>query len=146
MAHHIEAAIVPADIDRTAAAEWFPRVLNLPCGLCLLPLNDELADAMSEAAGDFSRESDQIICDVRAVHGVLRSLTEGRRYALIKTDYFGGVGDQAACVYEGDRVLMPARTERFGPINEALLMLGVEPRGGRDPFDVVGLGQYRWFD
>lgn len=73
---------------------------------------------------------------------------------MIQTDYFGGVGSQAAAVYRGDLVvIVPEQSsfgppeKSFGPINKALSFLGVAALGNCcDEFTVVGLHQYRDFD
>jgi hypothetical protein len=66
--------------------------------------------------------------------------------AIIETDYAGGIGDQAAAVYQGACEVMPPKTARIGPINEALRTLGVAARPPLDEFDTIGLGRYRNFE
>ena len=60
-------------------------------------------------------------------------------YAVIQTDYFGGIGEQWARVYQGDRFI----DENIISINSALACLGVEPNNGLDEFDTIGLSKYR---
>ncbi|MEM0961224.1 MAG: hypothetical protein AAGK21_01630 [Bacteroidota bacterium] len=60
-------------------------------------------------------------------------------FALLVTNYFGGIGGQAAAAYQGDRWL----TEGEDSINAALRALGVRPEDGKDEFDTVGLGRFR---
>jgi len=75
-----------------------------------------------------------------------------KRYAIINTDYVGGIGSQAAVVYDHGNVSMETQAGGHGVINKALRMLGVErvPGGerltGYDEFDSIGLGKYRDFD
>jgi hypothetical protein len=80
------------------------------------------------------------------VHHVLRTIAPEPLFAVIETDYFGGMGSQSAVVYRGSEEIMPAETDSGGPINKALRVLGVVRQQGRDEFDTVGLGQYRDFD
>jgi hypothetical protein len=61
------------------------------------------------------------------------------RFALIRTEYFGGVGEQWACVFTGEH----RETGASATINDALRMLGVVRQGNRDEFDAVGLGAHR---
>ncbi|EAY24433.1 hypothetical protein M23134_06287 [Microscilla marina ATCC 23134] len=60
-------------------------------------------------------------------------------FAVIVTDYFGGVGDQFAQVYQNTALVSP----HFDTINKALEWLGVVPTKGLDAFDTVGLSKYR---
>ena len=65
--------------------------------------------------------------------------------AYVRTDYFGGCGDQSATVMENDKEIYIGDTElgSDSPINEALKLLGVEKSFGNDEFDTIGLGNYR---
>lgn len=60
-------------------------------------------------------------------------------FAVILTDYFGGVGQQWAQVYQGAAIVNP----QIRSINQALAQLGVVARPGMDEFDTVGLSNYR---
>lgn len=60
-------------------------------------------------------------------------------YAIISTDYFGGVGDQWANVY----VNRDLADKSIIMINQALAYLGVEKRDELDEFDTIGLSKYR---
>jgi len=64
---------------------------------------------------------------------------ESPRFALIKTEYFGGAGEQWACGFVGAR----RETNESATINDALRMLGVVKAGSLDEFDAVGLGAHR---
>lgn len=76
----------------------------------------------------------------RVVATIARTLGTHRPvlFAVLWTEYFGGVGEQLAAVFEGET---PMQTD--GTINEALRGLGVSTDPGKDEFDTVGLGQYR---
>jgi len=58
--------------------------------------------------------------------------------AYIRTDYFGGGGEQEAHVVHGKQILLEQ-----GTIDQALLLLGVERTEDKDQFDIVGFGKYR---
>lgn len=60
-------------------------------------------------------------------------------YTVIETHYFGGIGDQWALVYCGDRLA----DDRITQISPALKFLGVQRQDGMDEFDTVGLSKYR---
>ncbi|MCS3799530.1 hypothetical protein [Niastella sp. OAS944] len=60
-------------------------------------------------------------------------------FAIISTDYFGGIGSQFASVYKNDTWV----SKKITTINEALAYLGVTSKAGLDEFDTVGLVNIR---
>ncbi|WP_452222087.1 hypothetical protein [Lacinutrix salivirga] len=60
------------------------------------------------------------------------------KFALIQTDYFGGIGEQYASYFEDERKIL----SEVG-INEALKSLGVKTKDNQDEFDALNLGEYR---
>ena len=84
-----------------------------------------------------------LLLDDPIVHYIIHQIAGAVRYAILATDYFGGIGDQVACVYEGG-VLLP--NTGYLRVNEALQYLGVQKQLPLDEFDTVGLGQYRGSD
>lgn len=60
-------------------------------------------------------------------------------FAIIQTDYFGGIGNQYACVFKGKINL----DKSISRINDALRILGVRAKLPLDEFDTVGLSEYR---
>ncbi|MGC5328097.1 hypothetical protein [Brevibacillus sp. SYSU BS000544] len=61
-------------------------------------------------------------------------------YAIMTTEYFGGVGSQCAHVYKGLQLI----DESTSDINAALKLLGVTADQGMDEFDTIALGKYRY--
>jgi hypothetical protein len=61
-----------------------------------------------------------------------------KKYALIKTDYFGGGGGQIASLYENTTCIIKENT-----INNVLKELGVVAIAGNDEFDEINLREYR---
>ena len=59
-------------------------------------------------------------------------------FAIVWTEYFGGVGDQRAAAYRGESLL-----ECDGTINSALRRLGVERGQHHDEFAALGLQHIR---
>lgn len=57
-------------------------------------------------------------------------------FALIETDYFGGIGNQFASVYTNV-------SNEWHTINQVLKHLGVGRKDQLDEFDTVGLGSIR---
>lgn len=60
-------------------------------------------------------------------------------FAIISTDYFGGMGQQFASVYKNETLA----SESITTINQALEYLGVKQEKGLDEFDTVGLDKIR---
>jgi hypothetical protein len=60
-------------------------------------------------------------------------------FAIISTDYFGGIGSQFASVYKNATLV----SESITRINQALEYLGVKRENGLDEFDTVGLDNIR---
>jgi hypothetical protein len=60
-------------------------------------------------------------------------------FAIISTDYFGGMGQQFASVYKNATLA----SESITTISKALEYLGVKREKGLDEFDTVGLGNIR---
>lgn len=64
---------------------------------------------------------------------------ENVRFAIIQTEYHGGMGSQYANIYKGkNNTNLSAKT-----INQVLCEIGVLKENGMDEFDTVGLGVYR---
>ncbi|MNK31447.1 hypothetical protein D3C87_498830 [compost metagenome] len=61
------------------------------------------------------------------------------QFALIETDYFGGIGDQFASVYTNATLV----SNEWHTINQVLKHLGVTRKDGLDEFDTVGLYRIR---
>ncbi len=93
----------------------------------------ELLDIPDGFPGVFPREGVilQLVCELVA--------RPSPTFALIQTDYFGGVGDQWACAFTGPRRISAPDAS----INSVLRMLGVVRQGGLDEFDTIGLGEHR---
>jgi hypothetical protein len=140
MGHHISALIARAPVDAAAA-----RALDLPvieqAGYAIVALHPDHTDYWTDQLGLPSDAQSAMLHDCAVVHEFARRLAM-TRYALIETDYFGGIGRQLACVRDGSRRVMET-TE--GGINRALAMLGVVCEEGMDEFDTIGLGRHRDF-
>lgn len=60
------------------------------------------------------------------------------KFAIIQTNYFAGMGEQSACLYN-NAIKVIADTN----INSVLEALGVVPLPDKDAFDTINLGEYR---
>ena len=140
MAHFISAIVAKAPIDRDKAAE-----LDLPVfeegGFATVALFDRHAARWAERLGSSAESATGRLIDAPVVLDFARAL-DLWSFALVATEYFGGVGEQFASVFEdGTCVMEPTE----GGINAALRRIGVECAGELDEFDTVGLGKRREF-
>lgn len=145
MGHDITALIVPEPFDDAAALEWDVAGVPLGQGLRLVHVSDSYVAYQQHRRGvvaDLDLPEDlpdtfprgAVVADlVRAVSG-----PAAVTFALVMTEYFGGVGDQWAVAFVDGR-----RVAGVTDINGALDVLGVRPEAGKDAFDSVGLSEQR---
>lgn len=140
MGHHIHAIVCPLPIDIEQA-----KRLDLPvlknAGFAIIPLHYSHSDYWENKQGKAHESYSDMMHDSATTQEFARRLGI-TKFALVETDYFGGVGEQFATVYENG-------VRRFnvteGGINKALGLIGVEKAHGKDEFETVGLGKYREF-
>lgn len=146
MGHDITAIILKGDFDKNLAKEFDLRekylgfTLNLfhidiwyaACWQHLLKTEGELEIKNIDCIGF---PTDAALAEImKKISGI--SLPQ---YAIIKTDYFGGMGFQWASVFQGKtNADFTVRT-----INQALRYLGVTKKNGLDEFETVGLDKIR---
>jgi hypothetical protein len=144
MTHIIEGLIVPTEIaERISEEHAVPVSLNA-AGVAFIPMTDVLLDrlatrfpnATGHAPPEFSKLSPSAVL-------WLEQLSVTGRVAYIETEYFGGVGAQAAAVWDGGKIIFGPRQADIGPINDALRVLGITRTQTQDEFDVAGLGRHR---
>ncbi|MDT7845545.1 hypothetical protein [Streptomyces justiciae] len=82
--------------------------------------------------------------------GLLAQWSAGGPVAHVEAEYFGGVGQQHAAVWDGGPLALGQleRAARRGlrtvsPISQALRLLGVRQSLGEDEFSAVGLDRHR---
>ena len=135
-------------IATTALLETFAREhglhapVRLSQGLGLLPLRDTDLDKFLMApltgyAEGFTYLSEQLIRELK-----IGSSSGSLLY--FETDYFGGRGAQGAAVFREGQLVFARQSATFGPINEALAILGtrvIPP--ARDEFETAGLHRHR---
>jgi hypothetical protein len=146
MGHNITALVITNAFQPGAAVDLDLVPVSLSASLTLFHI-DHYYTAYWQAVRRCSTQLD-VPAGFPAVfprEGIIAQLVaeltgvEGPRFALIQTEYFGGVGDQWACVFTGERRESGANAT----INDALRTLGVTRRGGLDEFDTIGLGEHR---
>lgn len=70
-------------------------------------------------------------------------ISRGASVAYVETEYFGGLGDQGACVWINGAWDYGPKRGSVGVINEALARVGVVREEARDEFEVLGLDRRR---
>ncbi|MBK6011937.1 hypothetical protein [Streptomyces sp. MBT53] len=147
MTYVLQAVIAGDDLLR-AAAQKVPgaRVASLGQGLSLLPMTNEVVDAVSD--GGTARS----LGFWRLPAGFERVLAEWSAVgpvAYVEAEYFGGAGEQRVVVWaDGALVLGPLDERPLGisPISQALRRLGATSGPGQDEFTAVGLDRHRHND
>jgi hypothetical protein len=143
--HCITAIILLGPYDRDAAAQFDLAGIDLGQDLTLFHITHYFTAVWQkklgiegDLPGAFPRE---LLFPTERVSAVLMRRITGREpvFALITTDYFGGIGDQWAQLYRGEEAADPPITA----ISPALRWLGVQADEGRDEFDTVGLAGIR---
>jgi hypothetical protein len=151
MGHHILGFIAKHDELRRAAAELpGARVAPLNLGFGFLPTTEELVGEDEEVPYAYLERLTARLGEWAA------DQSRGLPLAYVETDYFGGVGSQAAIAWVGGGVVFgPLRTPpgengfAIGPAssngasNQAVVHPGVARGKSNDEFDALGLGVYR---
>ncbi len=145
MGHHISAIVIAGDIDALRAAEFDAKIVPLLHGFTAIALIADYVDAWAERLGIPGAQNSIPLLNFSVVHHIASELANGRPFALIETDYFGGRGTQSAAVYHADTELL-GPTNNSSAINDALRRIGVTRNGAQDEFDTVGLGDHRHWD
>ncbi len=143
MSHCIHAIATRAQLDPSAVESFGLETRSLPQSVTLIALDAEQVDALADRFDHHGPIAADPQLNFASVHRLMAALTPGEPFAILETDYFGGTGTQAAAVYLDGKELLAPRRAALGPINEALLQLGVQPSAGQDAFDTIGLGGLR---
>ncbi|MGW6057630.1 hypothetical protein [Streptomyces sp. NPDC055189] len=145
-------AVIAGDLLRAAARDLpEARLVPIGQGLSLMPMTDALFDSVADG-----RASDALGF-WRLPEGFARTLASWSTagpVAYVEAEYFGGMGEQQAVVWDkGAVVLGPLQVpedQHFPPegsaISQALRRLGAVAGSGQDEFAAVGLGRHRSVD
>ena len=141
--------ILPGPCDRHALTEWDAAEVPLGAGLSLVPLTHYYTAYWQARRGETGQldlpaglpsifPSERVVLSLAAAVTHAADCARIPTFALVMTDYFGGTGDQWACVFTAGQ-----RIGGIRDINDALRVLGVRAVAGADEFDTVGLGRHR---
>jgi hypothetical protein len=137
MGHHISAIIGKAPINQEQA-KTYGLAVAYENGYAIVILDwDSVLYWSCKLNLSCDSTIEDLDWDCELIHYFARELNF-IDYALIKTDYFGGMGDQYASLYKN------GICEWHGYyINTALEGIGVISNMGMDEFDTINLGEYR---
>ena len=148
MAYELRAVIAESELleatQEVAEARFFP----LHGSLSLLPITHAYFDAVSEGPDD------RALGFWGMPGGFASRISHWSAtgpVAYVEAEYFGGVGEQHAAVWEGGaRTLGPLHLPEGeplpadgGPISQALRYLGVSAGHAHDEFEAAGLHRHR---
>lgn len=149
MAYDLE-AVIGEETALRAVVKDLPgaRLASIGQGLALMPMTkalfDSVADGSEEGALGFWRLPG-------GFEETLAAWSAGGPMAYVEAEFFGGVGEQRAAVWDsGSIVLGPLHLEEGqadppagSPISQALRRLGVRASAGEDEFSAAGLDRHR---
>lgn len=146
MGHSITAIILKGDFDKEKAKGYDLSATLLDFGLSLFHIDHYYSACWQNKLRTFGQlDISNIDCIVFpseiAISEIIKNISnsENPEYAIILTDYFGGVGNQYANVY-----IDSSNADRnITTINQALRHLGVVAKNGQDEFDTIGLDKIR---
>ena len=144
MGHHITAIISSLPINEDKAEEYDVFIWKQR-GYALLGLDPCHSDFLSEKLNIEQTFNREIILDCKFTHMIAKEVIGSGPNAIIETDYFGGMGEQTAVVYENGKVILELSKGNRGPINKSLSFLGIEKNGKTDEFENFGLNELRDF-
>lgn len=146
MGQHISAIVFCGAADQAAVTRYDARLAECDEGFSLVAIDAYYVDAWAERLEILGAVANQPTLNFRVVHHIAHALSSGRPFAIIETDYFGGIGTQSAAVYHGEHERMSPTRSNAGVINQALRLLGLSPRFPLDEFATLGLEQHRDWD
>ena len=142
MGHSITALILKGEFDKPKAESFDLKGKDLGFGLTLFHIDHYYAACWQyslKTDGQLETpDFDRIVFPTESALAELMkqiSCNSCPQFAIIQTDYFGGIGAQYASVFCGS----VNADKNIRRINEALKYLGVVAKDGLDEFDTVGL-------
>ncbi|RKE21632.1 hypothetical protein [Streptomyces sp. TLI_171] len=138
MGYYLEAVVAAEDLLRTATTA---RLAPLAQGLALLPMTDDLHDALTVPAAERLAPFRML---PRGFDRTLAGWSATGPVAYVEADFWGGTGDQSVAVWNaGALTLGPLTAATGSPVSLALRHLGATGEGHHDEFAAVGLGRHR---
>lgn len=120
------------------------RAVELHHGWQAIPVDEALYLAIEARYPGAIRPSGLDASPLGLSEALAEATAKGGGLAYVETEYFGGMGAQAATAFaDGREVVAPQSAKGAGPINQALRRIGVTLTESNDEFDTIGLGERR---
>ncbi|MFK4070511.1 hypothetical protein [Streptomyces sp. NPDC029674] len=156
MGYDLRAVIAEGEALR-GAAQGLPaaQLALIGQGLLLMPMTDALFSSVADGSGVGALGFWRLPVGFEKT---LAAWSSSGPVAYVEAEYFGGVGEQRAAVWDGGTIVLgPLHVEEGqpfppagSPISQALRRLGVVASAGQDEFSAVGLDRHRhgeaWID
>ncbi|MGW0991566.1 hypothetical protein ACWD46_36380 [Streptomyces sp. NPDC002486] len=149
MSYDLQAVIAAEEALHVVSRELTAaRLAPIGQGLSMMPLTDALLETVADSSGVGA-------LGFRRLPGGFEQArarwSAGGPVAYVESEYFGGVGEQRAVVWDGGEVALgPLHVEEGepfapvgSPVSQALRRLGAVARAGEDEFSAVGLDRHR---
>ncbi|MEV6752844.1 hypothetical protein [Streptomyces sp. NPDC051214] len=154
MGYDLQAAIGGEALRAAARDLPAARLAPIGQGLSLLPMTEALLDSVADGDGDGDGGDDGVLGFWRLSDRFAKTLADWSTagpVAYVEAEYFGGVGEQTAVVWDGGTLTLGSLHEpentpsppAGSPISQALRRLGAVAAGGEDEFTAVELGRHR---
>ena len=142
MAYTLEAIIArPSVLEKASFGFADSKIVLLTSEAAIFPVTQAFYDRFLQTS---PREafSDCFHYLSYPLAAICSSLSEFGAVAYVEAEFFGGMGQQAAVVWEDQQVVL-GPLEDADAINKALRLLGIKRGRGGDEFDAVDLGKHR---
>jgi len=146
MGHSITAIVVKGEFDRAKADPFDLIGKDVGFGLTLFHIDHYYSACWQyslKTQGNLETTNiDSLVFPTEpSIADIVKKITGNTQaqFAIIQTDYFGGIGNQYANVFIG----AANADKRIKTINQALKYLGVVPKNGLDEFETTGLHKIR---
>lgn len=156
MGYDLKAVIADARALSVAARDLpAAQLTSIRQGLPLMPMTDDLFDSVADGSGAGDLGFWRL---PGGFEKTLAAWSAAGPVAYMEAEYFGGVGEQRAAVWDGGTIVLgPLHVAECqplpvdgSPISQALRRLGVVASAGMDEFSTVGLDRHRhsedWID
>lgn len=144
MAHIIAGFIAQTELLRKGTEELkTAHIIELGQGFSLVPVTDELHDEVWQQNKNIDNPFEEFWKLSPDIARLGIQMSKRGAIAYVETDYFGGVGEQAAILWEYGSIAVGPLKDDIGPINEVLQRMGVNNIKDHDEFETLGLYRYR---